>query len=511
MEARLIRGDLQSVTAEALILFHFEGEAKRLEATRAVNEATGGMLERVIASGDFRGEHLEHLLLYAAGGLTAERILLEGLGKREDLTLYRLREAAAQALKTLRERRLRSAVLPLPEGGEFPFSPGDTAEACVLGGLLGLYQFTELRTKEREKIKEFASLALLTRAHSEDVALRVAQAEAVAKGVYLTRELVNLPGNLATPRFLAERARKVALAAGIRYRAIETAEAEKLGMGAFLAVGRGSDEPAVMVEMEYRPEGATGSPVVLVGKGITFDSGGISIKPSEHMEMMKHDMAGAAAIMGSMQVVAALKLPVPVVALLPCTENLPSGKAYKPGDVLRSLNGQTIEVISTDAEGRLILADALSYAKRFAPEAIIDLATLTGACIVALGNGVSGLMGNHEGLICRVRAAGEESGERVWPLPLWDSYLDLLKSDTADLKNSGGRKAGAITGGLFLKQFVPDGVPWVHLDIAGSAWEDKDRSLVPKGASGVGVHLLTRLLRGWTPLYPAGAADPARR
>jgi leucyl aminopeptidase len=504
MEARVIKGDLQSVTAEVLILFHFEGEAKGFEATRAVNEATGGMLERVIASGDFRGEHLEHLLLYVAGGLGAERILLVGLGKREELTLHRLREAAAQALKTLRERRLLSAALPLPEGNEFPFSPGDTAEASVLGGLLGLYQFTELRTKERDKIKEFTSLALLSRIDPEDVALRVAQAEAVARGAYLTRELVTLPGNLATPRFLAERARKVALDAGMRYRAIEMAEAEKLGMGAFLGVARGSDEPAVMVEMEYRPEGATGSPVVLVGKGITFDSGGISIKPSENMEMMKHDMAGAAAVIGTMQAVAALKLPAPVMALLPCTENLPSGKAYKPGDVLRSLSGQTIEVISTDAEGRLILADALSYAKSFAPQAIIDLATLTGACIVALGNGVSGVMGNHEALLSRVRAAGEESGERVWPLPLWDSYLELLKSDVADLKNSGGRKAGAITGGLFLKQFVPDGVPWVHLDIAGSAWEEKDRPLVPKGASGVGVHLLARLLRGWTPLSRAG-------
>ena len=500
MEARVIRGDLQSVTAEVLIVFHFEGEAKWLDATRAVNEATGGMVDRVIASGDFRGEHLEHLLLYVAGGLAAARLLLMGLGKREELTLHRLREAAAQALKALRERRLLSAVLPLPEGGELPFSPGDTAEASVLGGLLGLYQFTELRTTEREKIKEFTSLALLTRVESEEVALRVAQAEAVAKGVYVTRELVTLPGNLATPRFLAERARKVALDAGMRYRAIEMAEAERLGMGAFLAVARGSDEPAVMVEMEYRPEGATGSPVVLVGKGITFDSGGISIKPAENMEMMKHDMAGAAAVIGTMQVVAALKLSVPVVALLPCTENLPSGKAYKPGDVFRSLSGQTIEVISTDAEGRVILADALSYAKGFAPQAIIDLATLTGACIVALGNGVSGLMGNHDDLISRVRAAAEKSGERVWPLPLWDSYLELLKSDIADLKNSGGRKAGAITGGLFLKQFVPDGVPWVHLDIAGSAWEEKDQPLVPKGASGVGVHLLIRLLQVWSPL-----------
>jgi leucyl aminopeptidase len=508
MEARVIRGDLQSVTAEVLILCHFEGEANGLDATRAVNEATGGMIERVIASGDFRGEHLEHLLLYVPAGLAPTRVLLMGLGKRAEFTLHRLSEAAAQALKTLRERRLSTAVLPLPEGDDYPFSPGDTAEASVIGGLLGLYQFTQLRTREREKIKEFTSLALLCREEPEQITARVAQAEAVAKGVYLTRDLVTLPGNLATPRFLAERARQVALEAAMRYRAIEMAEAEKLGMGAFLAVARGSDEPAVMVEMEYRPEGATGSPIVLVGKGITFDSGGISIKPSENMEMMKHDMAGAAAVIGTMQVVAALKLSVPVVALLPCTENLPSGRAYKPGDVLRSMNGQTIEVISTDAEGRLILADALSYAKSLAPQAVIDLATLTGACVVALGNGVSGLMGNDDDLIARVQGAAEKSGERVWPLPLWDSYLELLKSDVADLKNSGGRKAGAITGGLFLKQFVPDGVPWVHLDIAGSAWEEKDRPLVPKGASGVGVHLLDRLLQEWTPLAPVADLYP---
>jgi leucyl aminopeptidase len=225
------------------------------------------------------------------------------------------------------------------------------------------------------------------------------------------------------------------------------------------------------------------------------------------MEAMKDDMAGAAAVIGTMQVVAALRLPLAVVALIPCTENLPSGKAYKPGDVIRSLSGQTIEVISTDAEGRLILADALSYAARFTPQAVIDLATLTGACVVALGNGVSGLMGNQDDLMARVQAAAEKSGEKVWSLPLWDTYFELLKSDVADLKNVGGRKAGAITGGLFLKQFVPQGVPWAHLDIAGSAWEEKDRPLVPKGASGVGVQLLTRLIQDWKPL----GADNSRK
>jgi len=504
VELKVTKGDLHTVDAKVLIVFHFEGGETWLRATEEVNKATGGMVARVIAAGDFRGEHLEHILLYVPGGLAAERILLSGLGKQQEFSPHRLREAVAQALKTLRERRLASAVLVLPEGEEFPCAAGDTAEACALGGLLGLYQFTELRTKEREKIKEFSSLVLLTRQEPGELAARVAQAEAIARGVDLARDLVTLPGNVATPRLLAERAREVALQAGLRYRAIDPGEAKELGMGAFLAVARGSDEPAVFVEMEHRPEGQDSTPIVLVGKGITFDSGGISIKPAENMEAMKDDMAGAAAVIGAMQVVAALRLPLAVVALIPCTENLPSGKAYKPGDVIRSLSGQTIEVISTDAEGRLVLADALSYAARFTPQAIIDLATLTGACVVALGNGVSGLMGNHDDLMARVQAAAEKSGEKVWPFPLWDTYFELLKSDVADLKNVGGRKAGAITGGLFLKQFVPQGVPWAHLDIAGSAWEEKDRPLVPKGASGVGVQLLTRLLQDWKPLGADG-------
>jgi leucyl aminopeptidase len=312
--------------------------------------------------------------------------------------------------------------------------------------------------------------------------------------------LVTLPGNLATPTILAERARKVATRAGIHFHTVQKDEAAELGMGAFLAVAQGSEEPALLVVMDYQPAAAEAAPVVLVGKGITFDSGGISIKPSEHMEMMKHDMAGAAAAIGTMQVVAALELPLRVIAIIPFTENLPSGKAYKPGDVIHTMSGLTVEVINTDAEGRMVLADAITYAARYQPQAMVDLATLTGACIVALGDDVAGLMGNHDGMLARVQAAAEKSGENVWPLPLWDSYFEMLKSDVADFKNVGNRKAGAITGGLFLKQFVPAGVPWAHLDIAGSAWAEKDRALVPKGATGMGVHLLVRMLLDWEPL-----------
>jgi leucyl aminopeptidase len=366
--------------------------------------------------------------------------------------------------------------------------------------MLGLYQFTELRTRDLDNIKDFDSLIILSQKDSKQLAARVDRAKAMASGIYLARDLVTLPPNLATPTILAERVGEVAEQAGVNFHLIEKEEAEKLGMGAFLAVAQGSDEPGLMVALDYQPSKDDEPPVVLVGKGITFDSGGISIKPSKDMDRMKHDMAGAAAVIGAIQVVAALRLPLRVVGLIPFTENLPSGKAYKPGDVIHSLSGLNIEVINTDAEGRMILADALTYAGRYEPQAIVDLATLTGACIVALGDDVAGLMGTDDELLARLQAAGEESGEKVWPLPLWDSYFKLMKSDVADLKNVDGRKAGAITAAIFLKQFVPEGVPWAHLDIAGCAWEEKGKPLVPKGATGMGVHLLVRLLQEWQPL-----------
>jgi leucyl aminopeptidase len=465
-----------------------------------MNDAAGSIITRVIESGDFRGEHLEHVLLFTQGSQTTERILLMGLGKREEFTAHNMREATAQALKGLRDRRQPRAVLPVPQDSKFPLGPGDTAEACVLGGMLGLYQFTELQTRDREKIKEFESLTILAPRKTKELTTSVDRAKAIAQGIYLARDLVTLPANLATPGILAAKAKEVATQAGMEFHLIDAEKARELGMGAFLAVAQGSDEPGMMVVMDYRPTGKDKPPVTLVGKGITFDSGGISIKQAQHMDKMKHDMAGAAAVIGTMKTVAALKIPLRVIGLIPFTENLPSGKAYKPGDVIRSLSELTVEVINTDAEGRMVLADALTYAGRFKPQAIIDLATLTGACVVALGDGVAGLMGNDDELLTRIQAAGERSGERVWQLPLWDSYFELLKSDVADFKNVGGRKAGAIIGGIFLKQFVPEGIPWAHLDIAGCAWEEKVKPLVPKGATGTGVHLLLSMLQDWEPL-----------
>ena len=319
--------------------------------------------------------------------------------------------------------------------------------------------------------------------------------ETICRGVSLARDLVSHPGNVATTGYLAAAAHGVAERHGLTCRVLERDELEKLGMNALVAVGKGSAEPPRLIVLEYRGGIAKGRPIVLVGKGITFDSGGISIKPGAGMEEMKTDMAGAAAVLGALEAAAGLKLPVNLVAIIPTAENMPDGRAYKPGDVLASMSGLTIEITNTDAEGRLILCDALHYARtNYKPVAMIDLATLTGACVVALGHEASGLMGSDQRLVDRLKKAGERCNERLWELPLWDEYGEVMKSDIADLKNAGSRDGGSISAGWFLKQFTGT-TGWAHLDIAGTAWSDKSRPCSPKGATGVGVRLLVEYLR----------------
>jgi leucyl aminopeptidase len=324
---------------------------------------------------------------------------------------------------------------------------------------------------------------------------RVARTQALYRGIVLARDLVSHPGNVVTTGYLAKSAQELAARHKLACKVLEMKELERLGMNALLAVGKGSAEPPRLIVLEYRGATRKEHPIVLVGKGITFDSGGISIKPGAGMEEMKTDMAGCAAVMGAIEAAAGLKLPVNLVAILPTAENMPDGKAYKPGDVITSMSGQTVEITNTDAEGRLILCDALHYALKYKPGVMIDLATLTGACVVALGHEASGMMGNDQGLLGDLKKAGERSGERVWELPLWDSYGEVMKSDIADLKNAGSRDGGSITAGWFLKQFVGK-TRWAHLDIAGTAWGDKARPYTPKGATGVGVRLLIEYLRG---------------
>jgi len=476
----------------ALVIGCFEDGENELFT--GCNSALDGCLQRLGATGEFTGKVNTTRLLHTLGKLPAERLLLVGLGKKGELDSGRLRQAAGSAVQALRGARVASFSLALQL-----LSDDDAAlEAVCEGALLGSYSFDEYKTKDRDERFNFAGMTLLLPKgiKVKEARARVGRIEALCHGVSLARDLVSHPGNVATTGYLAAAARRVAKHHGLACRVLEKAELEKLGMNALVAVGKGSVEPPRLIVLEYHGSGAKGKPVALVGKGITFDSGGISIKPGAGMEEMKTDMSGAAAVLGTMEAAAALQLPINLVAVIPTAENMPDGKAYKPGDVLSSMSGLTIEITNTDAEGRLILCDALHFAlTEFKPAAMIDLATLTGACVVALGHEASGMMGSDQRLLESLKKAGERCGERLWELPLWDEYGETMKSDIADLKNAGTtRDGGTITAGWFLKQFVGT-TRWAHLDIAGTAWSEKSRPCSPKGATGVGVRLLIEYLK----------------
>ncbi len=491
VKVEVVQGGLAEREAGALLVPLFADKGLT-GALQSIDEKIGGMLSAFLAREDFRGKKNETAVLYPPpGAIGAERLVLVGLGERETCSAERVRQAAGAAAKAA--RALGATTLLAPPMGAERLAEEVAAQATVEGVLLGLYRFWELKTASKPT-PDVVSLTLV--AEGKDGAVGAGIGRVLAESANLARDLVNRPANVATPTHLAEVARAITEETGITVRVLDEAEMAALGMGALLSVAHGSDEPARFIVMDYRPEGDERSTVVLVGKGITFDSGGISLKPSKGMEAMKGDMGGAAAMMGAIRALALLKVPLRVVALVPATENMPSGRATKPGDVVEAMNGKTIEVINTDAEGRLILADALAYAERFHPDAIFDAATLTGACVVALGHHAAGVMGD-EGLIERLREAGERSGERVWPLPLFEAYGEQLKSDVADLKNVGGRPAGAITAGYFLSHFVPEGVPWVHIDIAGVFMAERERPYQPKGGTGFGVRLLAETLRHW--------------
>ena len=475
----------------ALVIGCFE-DAKD-ELYTACDAALDGCLGRLAASREFTGKPATSRLLHTLGKLPAERVLLVGLGKKGELTDERLRQAAGSATQALRSARVASFSSALHLCATLP----EALEAVATGTLLGSYTFEWYKTKEKEERFNFETMTLLLLQEdaAEQARDRVRQTEILCHGVQLARDLVTQPGNVVTTGYLANTAREIAGRHGLVCRVYEQEELEKLGLHALVAVGKGSAEPPRLIVLEYHGAPNKGRPVVLVGKGVTFDSGGISLKPGAGMEEMKTDMAGSAAVLGTLSAAAGLKLPVNLVGIIPTAENMPDGKAFRPGDVLTSLSGTTIEITNTDAEGRLILCDALHFAQQYKPVAMIDLATLTGACVVALGHEASGLMGNDQRLADALKRAGEQSGERLWQLPVWDEYGENMKSDIADLKNSGSRDAGATKAAWFLKQFVGT-VHWAHLDIASTAWCDKARPYCPKGATGVGVRLLVEYLKG---------------
>ena len=425
-------------------------------------------------------------------------LLLVGAGKREDLTLDRVRQAAGTVSRLSIAAGFESVSRGLVSVSGA--SAEEVAQAVTEGTILGSYRYDELKTTRREARRSLKAVAVIVPSVHDAAAARkgVQRGQEIAESVCWARDLVNRPSNRMTPSILAQEARAAAKKFRFRCRVLNPQQQKRLGMNALLGVARGSREPSQFIVLEYRGPGAASKrPLVWLGKGITFDSGGISIKPSDKMEQMKYDMSGGAAVLGAVRAVAALRLPVYVVGLIPATENLPGGSAQKPGDVVRSLGGKTIEVINTDAEGRLVLADALGYARRYKPAAMVDLATLTGACVVALGSHCMGLMGSHAGWNERVKEASHRTQERAWELPLWPEYTEAVKSDVADVKNVGDGKAGTITAASFLKEFVEDNVPWVHLDIAGVAWADRDKGYDRKGGTGVGVRLLVDLASRW--------------
>jgi len=479
----------QSTTA--LVIGCFEDAKDEIFAT--CNAALDGCLERLIASKEFRGKINSTHLIHTLGKLPSERLLLVGLGKKAELDDERLRQAAGKAIQALQGARVASFATTLHMAG----SSETAIEAVTSGTLLGSYTFNEYKTKDKDEQFNFEGMTVLLPkgTNSKAAQVRINSAEIICQGVRLARDLVSHPGNVVTPGYLADMAKELAGNHGLECRVYEQAEMEKMEMNALVAVGKGAAEPPRLIVLEYHGAESKGRPVVLVGKGLTFDSGGISIKPGAGMEEMKTDMAGGAAVLGTIAAAARLKLPVNLIGIIPSAENMPDGKAFKPGDVLTSMSGTTIEITNTDAEGRLILCDALHFAQKFKPTIMIDLATLTGACVVALGHEASGLMGNNQRLVDALKEAGERSGERVWPLPLWDEYGEVMKSDIADLKNAGSRDGGSISAGWFLKQFVGK-TTWAHLDIAGTAWSDKARPYCPKGATGVGVRLLIEYLKG---------------
>lgn len=495
MEIKVEKGTAEKYPCELLLLFAFESPEPLAGPMKSVDLEWKGFISSLIQEGDFKAELFEFRLYHTQGALPARRVLLAGLGKKSEFDLEKWRGASSKAGQFIRDAGIKQFAFQIEKLGDLPEEV--LTEAFATGLLLGLYQFNVFKTLEREKIKAIQEAVLLgeTEEKTRSMGEGLKKGRIISEAVSMARDLVNGPSNQVTPTLLAEKAREVAAQGNMEFHVLEVGEAEAMGMGAFAAVARGSQEPGKFIVLEYN-KGKGQDTIVLIGKGITFDSGGISIKPSEHMERMKDDMSGAAAVLATMEAASRLELPLHLVGILPATENLLSGKAYKPGDILKTLSGQTVEVISTDAEGRLILADALTYSLRYHPKAIIDLATLTGACVVALGDDVIGLFGNDEDLLKHIKEASGKAGEKAWELPLWDEYFEYLKSDVADFRNVGTRAAGAIIGGIFLSKFI-EKVPWAHLDIAGPAHIGKERPCIPKGGTGVGTRLLIQLLRDW--------------
>jgi leucyl aminopeptidase len=486
---------LQVKTACLVVGVHEKGFSEPLY--KELDQQLAKLLHKARRNGEFSGKKGEQILFQPAGQLPAERVLLVGLGPKSGGALDGIRQAAGSVMPLLASKKFGSAAFALPLCAVRSSDCAARVQATAEGILLAGYRYDRfLGEKARADRTLPQTVSLLIDSSREQPACEEAlqRAQKLCRAVLLARDLVNTPGNIKSPGYLAEQARAAAAACTLSCKVLGLKELGEEGFGALLGVAQGSVREPRLIVLEHRGGEKNLAPVALVGKGVVFDAGGISLKPAEKMDEMKMDMAGGAAVIGTMLAAALLELPINLVGIVPAVENLPSGTAYRPGDILTSLSGQTIEVLNTDAEGRLILADALTYAKRYQPEMVIDLATLTGACIIALGHHATAVLGNDQKLVDALLQAGQECGERLWQLPLWDDYDQQIKSEVADVKNTGGRPAGTITAAAFLKKFAGD-FRWAHLDIAGTAWRDQDQPYIPRGGTGVGVRLLVAFLQ----------------
>jgi leucyl aminopeptidase len=490
-----VRGNAQpinKVETDALAVAVFKGEKADDGILRTLDKAADGIISSVIKSEEFSAKEGETAYFHVPGSaLKARRLLLIGCGESGDYKARQVSQMAGTAARFLRSKNAKSiAIVPRGES-----DVEKVAQWTISGAVMGLFEPDKYRTKEKEQRQVERFEVVIEGADKKALERGAERGRIIGESANFTRDMANEPGGYLTPTAMADRARKMAKEVGLSVDVLDQKQIEKLGMGSFLGVSRGSDEPPKLIVLKYTPPKKMKSDglLALVGKGITFDSGGISLKPGENMELMKYDMTGAATVIGTMRAIAELKPSVPVLGVAPCCENLPSGKATKPGDVLRAMTGKTIEVINTDAEGRLILADAIAYAKKLGASQIIDMATLTGAVSIALGDVHTAILGTDQELIDSFIAAGKEVGENFWQLPLDKEYTNQIKSDIADIKNVGGKKAGTITATAFLKEFA-DGVSWAHLDIAGTAWGDPATPYRSKGPTGVAVRTLIEFI-----------------
>jgi len=488
-------GHYRNVDVQALAVALFKDEKAEEGFLRELDELTGGVVKSALDSEEISGKEGETAYFHLLGekDTKATRLLLVGVGDREDYRAAQLTQMAGTAVRALRSKGIKSvAIVPRNDG-----DAENATSTVVQGAVMGLFEPDKYRTVDKEKRQVEKLVAVLSGADGGAVNRGAERGRVIGESVNFTRDMANEPGAYLTPTDMAERAREMAGEFGLSIDVLDEARMEQEGMGSLLSVSHGSDQPAKLIVLKYTPAEAAASEggglLAFVGKGITFDSGGISLKPGENMELMKYDMTGGATVIGAMRAVAQLKPSIPVLGVAPCSENLPSGKATKPGDVVRAMTGKTIEVINTDAEGRLILADAIAYAKKLGATRVVDLATLTGAVSIALGDVHAAILGTDQELIDEVINSGKEVGEKFWQLPLDPEYSRQIKSDIADIKNVGGRKAGTITAAAFLKEFT-DGLSWAHLDIAGTAWSEESKPYRAKGPTGIAVRTLINMV-----------------